>query len=80
MAEQLLKIANLFRVTAAQLRRLARGPIHTERDTIVAVEAYLDRNQVRTADAFPPDPESTGNNRDDGSLELSMPAIQRRPI
>ena len=54
MAEQLLKIATLFRVTAAELRRLARGPIHTERDTIVAVEAYLHRNQVRTADAFPP--------------------------
>ena len=55
MAEQLLKIATLFRVTAAELRRLARGPIRTERDTIVAVEAYLHRNQVRTAEAFPPD-------------------------
>jgi len=55
MADQLIKIATLFRVAAAELRRLARGPIQTERDTIVAVEAYLYRNQVRTADAFPPD-------------------------
>ncbi len=55
MAEQLIKIATLFRVAAAELRRLARGPIQSERDTIVAVEAYLHRNQVRTADAFPPD-------------------------
>ena len=55
MAEQLLIIGTLFRVTAAQLRRLAKGPTQTERDTIVAVEAYLHRNQVRTADAFPPD-------------------------
>src|ERR1035437_537438 len=49
MADQLLKIATLFRVTAAELRRLAKGPIQTERDTIVAVEAYLHRNQARTA-------------------------------
>ena len=49
MVHQLLKIATLFRVTSAQLRRLARRPIRTERDTIVAIEAYLHRNQVRTA-------------------------------
>lgn len=44
MAEQLLVTATLFRVTAAELRGLAKGPIQTEHDTIVAVEAYLYEN------------------------------------
>ena len=55
MAEELLAIATLFRVTAAQLRRLAKGPIRTEHDTIVAVEAYLYRDQTKLERAFPPD-------------------------
>ena len=55
MAEELLKIATLFRVTAAQLRRLAKGPIRTEHDTIVAVEAYLYKDQIKSEPAFPPD-------------------------
>jgi hypothetical protein len=50
IAEQLLVTATLFRVTAAELRRLAKGPIQTEHDTIVAVEAYLykDSDEIRT--------------------------------
>jgi hypothetical protein len=32
-----------------------KGSIQTERDTTVAVEAYLHKNQIRTADAFRPD-------------------------
>jgi hypothetical protein len=43
--------SNPVPVTAAQFRRLVKGSIQTERDTTVAVEAYLHKNQVRTADA-----------------------------
>ena len=55
MAEQLLVTATLFRVTAAELRGLAKGPIQTEHDTIVAVEAYLYKDQMKSEPAFPPD-------------------------
>jgi hypothetical protein len=48
MAEQLLATAILFRVTAAELRGLAKGPIQTEHDTIVAVEAYLYKGQMKS--------------------------------
>ena len=55
MAEQLLVTATLFRVTAVELRGLAKGPIQTEHDTIVAVEAYLYKGQMKSEPAFPPD-------------------------
>ena len=55
MPDDLRQIACLFRAAAGQLRRLSTGPIRTKRDTIVAIEAYLYREQMRSAPAFPPD-------------------------
>jgi len=34
---------------------LSKGAIRTKRDTIVAIEAYLYKDQIRTEPAFPPD-------------------------
>ena len=53
--DDLWQIACLFRAAAGQLRRLSTGPIRTKRDTIVAIEAYLYKDQMRSAPAFPPD-------------------------
>ena len=55
MPDDLCQIACLFRAAAGQLRRLSTGPIRTKRDTIVAIEAYLYKDQMRSAPAFPPD-------------------------
>jgi hypothetical protein len=55
MTDDLREIAGLFRVTADQLRRLSMGPIRTNRDIIVAIEAYPYKDQMRSAPAFPPD-------------------------
>jgi hypothetical protein len=55
MPNDLREIACLFRAAAGQLRRLSTGPIRTKRDTIVAIEAYLYQDQIRSAPAFPPD-------------------------
>jgi hypothetical protein len=55
MPDDLRQIACLFRAAAGQLRRLSTGPIRTKRDTIVAIEAYLYQDQMRSAPAFPPD-------------------------
>lgn len=55
MPDDWLEIARLFRATAAQLRRLGMAPIRTKHDTIVAIEAYLYKDQMRSAPAFPPD-------------------------
>jgi hypothetical protein len=55
MPDDLREIARLFRAAAGQLRRLSTGPIRTKRDTLVAIEAYLYRGQMRSAPAFPPD-------------------------
>jgi hypothetical protein len=55
MADDLREIAGLFRATAAQLRRLSKGAIRTERDTTVAIEAYLYQDQMRSEPAFPSD-------------------------
>ena len=55
MPDDLRQIACLFRAAACHLRRLSTGPIRTKRDTIVAIEAYLHKDQVRSALAFPPD-------------------------
>src|ERR1700730_8383575 len=55
MTNELLKLAKLFRLTAIQLRRLADGPIPKNRDLLIAIEAYLYRNQLRTKAAFPRD-------------------------
>jgi hypothetical protein len=55
MADGLLEIACLFRAAADQLRRLSKGPIRTKRDTIVAMEAYLYEDQMKSEPAFPPD-------------------------
>jgi hypothetical protein len=55
MVADLSEIASLFRAAAGQLRSLSNGPIRTERDTTVAIEAYLYKNQMRLAPAFPPD-------------------------
>ena len=49
------QIAWLFRAAAGQLRRLSKGAIRTERDTIVAIEAYLYQDQMRSEPAFPRD-------------------------
>ena len=55
MPDDLCQIACLFRAAAGQLRRLSTGTIRTKRDTIVAFEAYLYKDQMRSAPAFPPD-------------------------
>jgi hypothetical protein len=55
MPYDLRQIACLFRAAAGQLRRLSTGPIRRKRDTIVAIEAYLYQDQMRSAMAFPPD-------------------------
>jgi hypothetical protein len=55
MADDLLEIACLFRAAAVPLRRLSKGPIRTKRDTIVAIEPYLYKDQMRSEPAFPPD-------------------------
>jgi hypothetical protein len=55
MPYDLCQIAWLFRAAASQLRRLSRGPIRIRRDRTVAIEAYLYKNQMRLAPAFPPD-------------------------
>ena len=55
MPYDLLEIACLFRAAAGQLRRLSKGSIRTKRDAIVAIEAYLYQDQMRSAPAFPPD-------------------------
>ena len=55
MADDLSETACLFRVAAAQLRRLSQGRIRTKRDTTIAIEAYLYKNHMRSAPAFPPD-------------------------
>jgi hypothetical protein len=55
MADDLLEIARLFRAAAGQLRRLSKGQIRTKRDTIVAMEAYLYKDQMKSEPAFPPD-------------------------
>ncbi len=55
MPDDLRQIACLFRAAAGQVRRLSTGTIRTKRDTIVAIEAYLYQDQIRSAPAFPPD-------------------------
>ncbi len=55
MPDDLRETASLFRATAGQLRRLSKGTIRTKRDTIVAIEAYLYKDQMKSAPAFPPD-------------------------
>jgi hypothetical protein len=55
MPDDLLEIECLFRAAAAQLRRLSKGAIRTNRDTIVAIEAYFYEDRIRTEPAFPPD-------------------------
>ena len=55
MADELSEIACLFRAAAAQLRRLSQGRIRTKRDMTIAIEAYLYKNHMRSAPAFPPD-------------------------
>jgi hypothetical protein len=55
MPDELREIACLFRAAAGQLRRLSKGTIRTERDTIVAIEAYLYKDQMRSEPAVPPD-------------------------
>ena len=55
MPDDLCQIAWLFRAAAGQLRRLSMGAIRMKRDTIVAIEAYLYKDQMRSAPAFPPD-------------------------
>jgi len=55
MPDDLRQIACLFRAAAGQLRRLSTGPIRTKHNTIVVIEAYLYKDQMRSAPAFPPD-------------------------
>jgi hypothetical protein len=55
MLDDLCQIACLFRAAAGHLRTLSTGPIRTKRDTIVAIEAYVYKDQMRSEPAFPPD-------------------------
>jgi len=55
MTDDLLYVACLFRAAGGQLRRLSRGPIRTKRDTMVAIEAYVYQDRMKSAPAFPPD-------------------------
>ena len=55
IVDDLLEIACLFRAAAGQLRRLSKGPIRTKRDTIVAIEACLFKDQMKSEPAFPHD-------------------------
>ena len=82
MADDLSEIACLFRAAAGQLRTLGRGPIRTERDRMVAVEAYLYKNQMRLAPAFPPDRcQETANFLEElaDKLEVLIRSSQHRP-
>ena len=55
MTEELMTLAKLFRITASQLRRLAEGPIRHDNSSLVVIEGYFYKNQLRGAAAFPPD-------------------------
>jgi hypothetical protein len=82
VANDLSEIACLFRVAAAQLRRLSQGRIRTRRDTTIAIEAYLYKNQMRSALAFPPDRcQETANLLEEfaASLEALIRSSQRSP-
>jgi hypothetical protein len=78
MTEELMTLAKLFRITAAQLRRLAEGPIRHNDSSLVAIEAYLYKNQLRNAAAFPPEQcLETANRLEEFALKL---AALGRPI
>jgi hypothetical protein len=82
MADDLSEIASLFRAAAGHLRRLSRGPIRTQRDTTVAIEAYLYNKKMRLAPAFPPDQcQETANFLEELSdkLEVLIRSSQYRP-
>jgi hypothetical protein len=55
MTEELMTLAKLFRITASQLRRLAEGPIRHDNRSLVVIEGYFYKNQLRGAAAFPSD-------------------------
>ena len=55
MTEELIKIATLFRMTATALRALSRDKLKTRSHIVLTIEAYLHHDELRTADAFPPD-------------------------
>jgi len=81
MADELSEIACLFRAAAGQLRRLSRGPIRTRLDKTVAIEAYLYKNQMRLAPAFPPDRcQETANLLEEFAEQLEvLTRSERRP-
>jgi hypothetical protein len=82
MTDDLSEIARSFRAAAAQLRRLSQGPIRTRRDKTVAIEAYLYKNQIRLASAFPPDRcKETASLLEEfaDKLEVLIRSSQRRP-
>jgi len=55
MRDEIMKIAELFHVTAGQLRRLGRGPITKDEGSLTVIEAYVFKDEMRTANAFPHD-------------------------
>ena len=72
MTEELMRLAKLFRITASQLRRLAEGPIRHDNSSLVAIEAYFYKNQLRKASAFPPDQcLETANRLEEFALKLA---------
>lgn len=80
MADDLSEIARSFRAAAAQLRWLSQGRIRATRDTTPAIEAYLYKNQMRLAPAFPPDRcQETANLLEEfaASLEALIHSSQR---
>jgi len=82
MADDLSEIAGSFRAAAGHLRRLSRGPIRTQRDTTVAIEAYLYNKKMRLAPAFPPNQcQETANFLEElaDKLEVLIRSSQYRP-
>jgi hypothetical protein len=79
MVVDLLDIASLFRATATRLRRLGGSPMRTKQDTIVAIEAYLHRGQIRSAPAFPPDQcKETANLLEEFAAKLEAICVRSR--
>ena len=79
MAGDLLDIASMFRATATRLRELGGSPMRTEHDTIVAIEAYLHKGQIRSAPAFPPDQcKETANLLEEFAAKLEAICVQSR--
>jgi hypothetical protein len=79
MTEELMTLAKLFRITASQLRRLAKGPIRHDDSSMFVIEAYLYKNQLRNAAAFPPDQcLETANRLEEFAIKLAAVGRPKR--